>query len=384
MNGWGQFAILLSNSNVISFLISMGASITWDAVKATVNASHSNKSFECLCYELVAETFKDYYGFHELEYDESIVMDAFLEQVRTRPLPVTEEIAKQIIENTIGLVVDKQNLFYWAESFKRICAQDKYQQVYRKIILDQFIATSEDRDFSWMEGIMDDNCCNIKYSVFEKVIPSLEEIETTLNAYVWSDIKVLIWEVLFNAQQHGKATKCSITVETNRIILQDNGMLFDPLQLRSGDCHGGCSLSLKQITNEYPEIEIRSKNSSGFNNFEIVFDESVFNVNRMSEIIVPSLMICTNLEFLYSDGTFKYYFIDIGQTDKNSEFSGASFSAVIRYLGSLSSLTNNGVTKKIFIYFPNFDNVNIEIIYKRFQMILSERRKAYENIVLIH
>ena len=42
-------------------------------------------------------------------------------------------------------------------------------------------------DNSWMKKYMKGNCCTINFKVFEKAIPSLENICTSLEKRVWND-----------------------------------------------------------------------------------------------------------------------------------------------------------------------------------------------------
>ena len=74
---------------------------------------------------------------------------------------------------------------------------------------------------------------------------------------------------------------------------------------------------MHKICYDYPEIEMEASYEKNENVFRIKFDDAVFDVNQLSEIRVPDLMLVTNIEYLYPDGEFKYYFIDIGRTVKN-------------------------------------------------------------------
>lgn len=320
----------------------------------------------------------------EYAFDEKLVMSSFLEQVRSIENVSTREITRQLLSSTMRIEVNDEDFFIWEKCFIHVCTRDKYQLIYRKVMLEQQMKPEKTPDNSWMKKYMKGNCCTINFKVFEKAIPSLENICTSLEKRVWNDIKVLIWEIIYNAQKHGKADQCRLKIDENAITIIDNGVRYSPLDLKAKEISGGGSIAMHKICYDYPEIEMEASYEKNENVFRIKFDDAVFDVNQLSEIRVPDLMLVTNIEYLYPDGEFKYYFIDIGRTVKNKRFLGASYSALHQLLEALEEKIRSEAQRKVFIYFSNLQDDRVEDIYKRLNECLHRwKNRLEERIVVI-
>ena len=384
MNIWKAISTLLNNPNFISFVISIEAGATWDMIKKMMLKASEDVSDEYLTYQLFADIFNRFYMEKEYAFDEKLVMSSFLEQVRSIENVSTREITRQLLSNTMGIEVNDEDFFIWEKCFIHVCTRDKYQLIYRKVMLEQQMKPEKTPDNSWMKKYMKGNCCTINFKVFEKAIPSLGNICTSLEKRVWNDIKVLIWEIIYNAQKHGKADQCRLKIDENAITIIDNGVRYSPLDLKSKEISGGGGIAMYKICDDYPEIEMEALYEKNENVFRIKFEDVVFDVNQLSEIIVPDLMLVTNMEYLYPDGEFKYYFIDIGRTVKNKRFLGASYSALHKLLEALEEKIRSEAQRKVFIYFSNLQDDRVEDIYMRLKECLHRwKNRLEERIVVI-
>ena len=117
---WG----LMKSPEVQSFLICCGASATWEALKAAfINKKRINSS-EAQAFCVVKETFKIFYQKKQLEFDEEIVMNAFLEATKSS-LDLKEKlITKKILSETLGYKVKERDVKEWTATFAKTLIQD--------------------------------------------------------------------------------------------------------------------------------------------------------------------------------------------------------------------------------------------------------------------
>lgn len=371
MNPWQIMTDVFSEPLFQSFLISVGASASWDAVKKYVSQKKLEKSFEYLYYKAIAQTFELFYEVNHLEYNEKIVMDAFLEQIKSIENFDSSNISRKILKNTIGFDIGEDCIVGFPALFVSICARDEYEIIYRKIILEKIVCAPKEKDHEWMQTYMQDNCCKISFHVFENLIPALKDVKTKLDGVTWNDIQGLLWEVAYNAQLHGKANVCKLMINSDSIVLMDNGEKFNCLSLKKKEIKGGGGMSMHVFAEKYPTIKTRYEYKNRENKFIIKFISQTFDVNDMSEIILPSLIIPMEMTKLYPDAEFKYYFVDIGTTiEMNNNATYSSFSSIFRIMGYFHSLLKSDFTKKIYVYFGDVSDKEILNIYNNFARVL--------------
>ena len=103
-----------------------------------------------------------------------------------------------------------------------------------------------------------------------------DDIGVELDKTCWYTIKVLIYEIVFNAKEHGKAQKCFVQITKNSIAVFDDGTEFDPQEMKQREeCHGG-AMALQDVMENYPEIVLKSTYANGLNRFEMIFPKGVF------------------------------------------------------------------------------------------------------------
>ena len=59
----------------------------------------------------------------------------------------------------------------------------------------------------------------------QKLPPLFDDIGVELDKTCWYTIKVLIYEIVFNAKEHGKAQKCFVQITKNSIAAQHSYFL---------------------------------------------------------------------------------------------------------------------------------------------------------------
>ena len=157
------------------------------------------------------------------------------------------------------------------------------------------------------------------------------------------------------------------------IAIFDDGTEFDPQEMKQREeCHGG-AMALQDVMESYPEIVLKSTYANGLNRFEMIFPNEVFDVNQMSEIVIPDLYYMRGeVQLKYPEGKFRYYFIDIGEipTGQSGElFATYSGIAVLveKLQNNVEKLTEDS---EIFVRFPNISRPDYKKVYSMMARVL--------------
>lgn len=363
MNVYEQVMTLLQNQQFREFIISLCAGMAWDAIKTFFSKVRSKNNIECLIYKLFAATFKDFYEIKNYAYDEDLVMSEFIKEINIYQAMNSISLSKVVISNTTGQELDEADFALWEDCFTSHITEDKYEQLYRMTIFCQLKKNNIKRDLSWLDDYMQGSIINIKCKLIENIIPLLDNVKTELQEPLWDEIKTLFYEVAYNAQKHSGANDCRILIDRDSITLSDNGKPFNPLSL-IGKHYGGGSISVNRFIKEYPDIDVKYSFEKRKNKLIITFADKVFNVNELSEIIVPNLIYHPSITLLYPDSSFNQYFIDIGRTIQLQNGQQSSYSAIIELYRVLEYKIIKKRNKHIFVYFPKEVN---PWIYEKFQ-----------------
>ena len=141
---------------------------------------------------------------------------------------------------------------------------------------------------------------------------------------------------------------------------------------RREECRGG-AMALQDVMECYPEIVLNSTYANGLNRFEMIFPKEVFDVNQMSEIVIPDLYYMRGgVQLKYPEGKFRYYFIDIGETPTGQ---GGELFATYSGIALLVEKLQNNVEKLtedsgIFVRFPNTSRPDYKKVYSMMARVL--------------
>lgn len=149
----------------------------------------------------------------------------------------------------------------------------------------------------------------------------------------------------------------------------------------------GGSRALEKFKTSYPGVLLQSTFSGNCNQFKIDFGDNVFDVNEMSEIVVPNLILMsatTRLQFKHPKGLFKYYYIDIDEIPRTTDDElFATFSGLYGLLHGLHGRFKNQVeVEKIFIYYSNITRIDYQIVYNNMSNLLKSPELEDSKIVL--
>lgn len=130
----------------------------------------------------------------------------------------------------------------------------------------------------------------------------------------------------------------------------------------------------EQMMVKYCDLAIcDSVNTNGLNRFEMIFPNEVFDVNQMSEIVIPDLYYMSGgIQLKYPEGRFRYYFIDIGEipTGQRGElfatYSGLAL-LVEKLQNNVEKLTEDS---EIFVHFPNTSRPDYKKVYSMMARVL--------------
>lgn len=383
---WNLLTTFMSDPTIQSFFVSCGASASWDAVKKILGKAERDNSFVLQVYHVIKETFESFYLKYELEFEEDIVMTSFLETISEIGDFNSSNITKKMIRDSIGLDIDDEALEEWIKIFIVKCSNPKYQWVYNKLALSFIKVPESSKHKMWMHYYMKDNFCKIQCDMVDELSPIFDDIATQLSPECWYATRVLIWEILFNAQEHGKAKECMLHINENSITVLDDGEQFNPFIIEKQTFQKGGGMAIKKFMRDYPDVSLKSKYYENKNQFTVKFDDNVFDVNGMSEIIVPCLAIGGGQYRLkHPRGKFRFYYINIdeiyGARDKQLL---ASYSGII---GLFENLKNNIDTKtvdgKIFIYFSDMNRIDYQQVYGMMDELLKEEWIIQKKIDIV-
>lgn len=376
---WNFLTTLMVDPTIQSFFISCAASASWDATKIVLGKAEKDNSFAVQVYQVIKETFESFYLKYGLEFEENIVMRSFLETINEIGDFNCSNITKKMIYDTIGLDIDNYDLEEWIKIFIIKCSNPKYQWVYNKLSLSFIKIPESSKQREWMYKYMKDNFCKIQCNMVDELPPIFEDISTKLSPACWYDTRVLIWEILFNAQEHGKARECMLYISENSITVLDDGIQFDPTTIEESFFQQGGSLAIKKFMHDYPEVSLKNKYFGNHNQFTIDFGNSVFDVNGMSEIVVPCLCYSHGqFQLKHPKGRFKYYYIDLDEIprDYNDQLF-ATISDIFMLFNNLKrSITPFGKDDRIFIYFSDLTRLDYQHIFGTMRMILNREEFA--------
>ena len=312
----------------------------------------------------------------KLEYDEQLVMDSFLQNINNTEDFGNQAVSNKVLSDTLNVSIGNEQLKRWNAIFVEVCSKPKYQWLYNKLSANFEIAKLNDRNYEWMTECMEENFCKIQCEKLQKLPPLFDDIGVELDKTCWYTIKVLIYEIVFNAKEHGKAQKCFVQITKNSIAVFDDGTEFDPQEMKQREeCHGG-AMALQDVMENYPEIVLNSTYANGLNRFEMIFQNEVFDVNQMSEIVIPDLYCMRGgVQLKYPEGKFRYYFIDIGEipTGQGDElfatYSGIAL-LVEKLQNDIEKLTGDS---EIFVHFPNTSRPDYKKVYSMMARVLQGR-----------
>ena len=340
---------LLNDPIIQSYLISCGASASWDAMKLL--GKKGDDTLENQLYGVLSETFERFADCMKLEYDEQLVMDSFLHNINNTEDFGNQAVSNKVLSDTLNVSIGNEQLKRWNAIFVEVCSKPKYQWLYNKLSANFEIAKLNDRNYEWMTECMEENFCKIQCEKLQKLPPLFDDIGVELDKTCWYTIKVLIYEIVFNAKEHGKAQKCFVQITKNSIAVFDDGTEFDPQEMKQREeCHGG-AMALQ----------------------DVIFPNEVFDVNQMSEIVIPDLYYMRGeVQLKYPEGKFRYYFIDIGEipTGQRGElFATYSGIAVLveKLQNNIEKLTEDS---EIFVRFPNTSRPDYKKVYSMMARVL--------------
>ena len=122
-----------------------------------------------------------------------------------------------------GYEAQNRDVKEWTKLFVKVCSNPKYQWVYNKIAFPKEKLQCGCSDKGWMDEYMKGNYCKIKCDTEAELLSIFKDVTTVLPTRCWYAIRVLVVEVILNAQQHGRAKKCILTIDENSITIYDNG-----------------------------------------------------------------------------------------------------------------------------------------------------------------
>lgn len=168
MNFWNSVTNLLANPSVQSFLISCGASISYDGLKRALEKFNRKDSFELQVYQVMRDTFQAFYQKYGIEFDEESVMTAFFDSVQEIENFSSDSITKTMICGILGLEIDSQELKEWEKIFTTICSNPKYQWVYNKLSITP-LKICNNKHKAWMDTYMKGNHCKIQCDMIDEL-----------------------------------------------------------------------------------------------------------------------------------------------------------------------------------------------------------------------
>lgn len=134
MNIGDSLLLLMRDATVQSYIISLGASMSWDAIKGLKKVKEKD-SWELQFYCVICETFQKFYDKYNLEYQENLIVESFIEVCSNVNISDYRYSFKEIICATIGLELSDTEFVDWLEIFCNVCSNPKYEWVYNKILL---------------------------------------------------------------------------------------------------------------------------------------------------------------------------------------------------------------------------------------------------------
>lgn len=134
-----------SNTNVQSFLISLGAGAVWDVVKTVAGKNKCDTSLDSQIWDVLSNTMQQFYEDKGYEYDVKIVMREFCEEYAKQGGISNESKFRSIIEETIYLSLTDEDYKKWLKLFFANCSSNQilfnkiqlYDGIERKVFSDR-------------------------------------------------------------------------------------------------------------------------------------------------------------------------------------------------------------------------------------------------------
>ena len=159
---------------------------------------------------------------------------------------------------------------------------------------------------------------------------TIDKRVSKLDSAIFMNVNRLLSELIDNAYIHGKAQNTNIKISSDKIIIFDDGIKFNPIEMKSSGIIGGGEFTLDYIRKNYPSLINFEYEYANGNVLTISFKATAFDIESVSEIVV------TNYERDYSK-------IDIKDPDVQADvyFFNPSFflnlSSMCRILGMVSN-----------------------------------------------
>lgn len=373
-------SMILSNPNTVSFAISLGASVTWDELKrlAITNRKENSSEYTILC--VFEETFKKFYSLLDYEFDSQVVMNEFISQIKKLNPESLMDVDASIIKHVVyPKSLSDFELELFISCLCNVLSQPKYNSIRHEIELKGYIGWTVNPDYNWMTEYMMGNWCKIDIPDTDTLYEILDRIKTSLEDNTWSRIKDYIVEIIINAQMHGHAKKCKLRIDTDTISVIDDGVAFDSLKLKESTNKGGGTLAYILLIEAIPNLNIEYSYKDNLNTLRMVFDNTVFDINRLSEIEVSSLVVRAIPVFLFR-GQYKYCFVDMNKALEYSQ-KRISISGIVSFIDGITLFKKSNLVEKVFLFFPNNNSPIFNELYVKIERSL--RFRESENIKLI-
>ena len=100
---------LLSDPVIQSYLIGCGSSASWDAIKLL--GKKGDDTLENQLYGVLSETFERFAGCMNLEYDEQLVMDSFLQNINSTEDFGNQSVSNKILSDTLNVPIGNEDVY---------------------------------------------------------------------------------------------------------------------------------------------------------------------------------------------------------------------------------------------------------------------------------
>ncbi len=339
-------------NTALSFLTSYIAEKGLDKFVNTKINNNEEMSIEEHVYSVLTESLADFCAICNFEFDENSITETLIFSHEQINQLTRDEQLKLILERATGLEITPEELKIWNVIVQEHLVSDKHEKLFRAIQLKSLEEKNDNFvEPSWMQKHMSNNSIAVtfKETGFDKLFL---DIKTVLSDDCWLQTQDLIIELSLNAFSHGNAKEIILKISEKEIQIVDDGTLFDTKKLLSmNKTLSGGQWTINRFINSYPEVTVSYETIDQKNATLIQFQEKVFNVNGLCEIILPKTIITrsTDIQLRYPNGKAKYYYIDF------SEFAtGRSFMCMSGSLAFVSKLNKfcASYNTEIFVYIP--------------------------------
>lgn len=341
-------------SRAFWFLVEYISTAGLDTGRRAVSARlHRPEDLETQVYRVLTDSLRKFCALHSLEFDEKAMVETFIFSLHTLPSWKNEARLRSILENALGMKVDRAALREWMGLLAELIVAPENETLFKALQLSPFWEAAFPQEKPWMKACLAGNFFEIDYTGQEMFRDLCGEIETELSDACWLCARQLLMELLLKAQLHGHAARCVLRFEEDRILLEDDGLPFDPTSLAQLEGIRGGQWTLRRFIRDFPEVNISYANTGGCNRITLSYGQRVFCVNGLCEIPVPTFFQPgMTLHTRYPTGRARNYFMDF-------EKSGASLfcmSGVHLLLESIAAFCSTSGAQ-IFLYIPHTGEV---------------------------